>query len=336
MDTVPEHMDELIAGYLAGEASPEEAAAVERWKNENEANQKYFDHMALIFGKAAELRETIPFDTDKAWITVRERLKTRGKTVPLTPPQPGFSFLRIAAGIAIFIAAGVIAYRFLSADSVQYAEVMAGDETASDTLPDGTAVFLNRGTMVQYAFDKRTETHTAKLQGEAYFTIHHDDTKTFIVEAGETLIKDIGTAFNVRAYPDSNTVEVVVEEGVVLFYTKSNPGVEVKASGRAIYNTVTREFVLGQPDMNTTAYKTRSFTFSNDSLGTVVETLNRVYARKLRIPGNLSACRLTVTFNEERIEEIAQVIAETLGLTVSEEADAIWLRGQGCGEAPMP
>jgi hypothetical protein len=48
---------------------------------------------------------------------------------------------------------------------------------------------------------------------------------------------------------------------------------------------------------------------------------------------HLTSCRLTVTFEDETIDEIADVIAETLGLTVSKSANAIILKGPACGNA---
>lgn len=333
MDTRPEHIDELIASYLAGEASPEERATVERWREENEEHRKYFRHLELIFGKAASVRETLPFDTDEAWRKVSENLKLK-KTRHIRPWSSGYPFLRIAAGVIFLLAAGLFAYRFLAGDTVRRVEVLAGRETLSDTLPDGSAVFLNRQTKIEYSFDEKQDIHVAKLSGEAYFDIHHENEKGLIVEAGETFIKDVGTSFNVRAYPEHNTIEVIVDEGEVVFYTKNDPGIHLGANGKGIYDRTTGKFAIASPEPNATAYKTRSFTFSNNTLAAVVRTLNGVYETDLKIEKNLEECRLTVSFNEESMEEIAHVIAETLGLSVEEESDGIWLRGAGCGEAP--
>ena len=98
--------------------------------------------------------------------------------------------------------------------------VLSKTETVADTLPDGSDVVLNKQTQLAYKFDQKKKVHTVKLKGEAYFNIQHDSTKTFIVDIDGVMIKDIGTSFNVKAYPESNTVEVVVESGEVMFYTE--------------------------------------------------------------------------------------------------------------------
>ena len=209
-------------------------------------------------------------------------------------------------------------------------EVVSQKETKADTLPDGSGVFLNKKTELAYTYDKKKKNHVVKLKGEAYFNIHHEDEKTFIIDAAGVYIKDIGTSFNVKAYPDDNTVEVVVEEGKVMFYTDSDSGIFLSAKGKGIYNKTTKTFTIEQPEENVLAYKTRFFSFSDTDLRTAVEALNNVYDKKIVLGENLYNCRLTVSFNQEDIDEIAAVMAETLGLTLTNSASEIRLEGPGC------
>jgi len=334
LKTEPDHIDELIASYLAGEASGEQIALVEDWKNGSEENERYFEQLALIFKKAASAPTDGEFNTDLAWQEVRSQLslENEGGTVPLYPKHGYQLFMRIAAGIIILLTVGFFTQNFFRADSDKSIELLADNTTESDTLPDGSDVFLNRQTKIEYTFNEDAKTHTAKLAGEAYFNINHDDEKKFIVEAEGTFIRDIGTAFNVKAYPGSPTIEVVVEQGEVMFYAEGNPGIYLKANGKGVYNKNTKTFTVAEPEPNVTAYKTKFFSFSNHSLGSVVETLNDVYDEKIRIDENLKVCTLTVSFNNETLEEIAGIIAETLGLSVSRSGEMITLKGPGCGE----
>ncbi len=335
MKATPENIDELIGNYVAGEASPEQMRVVDQWRASSDENQAYFDHFRMIFEKAASVGNVISFDTDEAWNRVRNNIKSSSKTVRIQRNDTGFSLMKIAAGLALFAVAGIFAYQFFSRNNTIPVEILAVAETRADTLPEGSRVFLNRNTAIEYVLDKRRDTHIATLTGEAYFDIRHDDEKTFIVAAGETLIRDIGTSFNVTAYPESNTIEVAVDEGEVQFYTEHQSGIRLRAKERGLYERATGTFTVVESDPNITAYKTRSFTFNNHSLEAVVSVLNAVYDRPIRIDDKLRGCKLTVSFNEEAIEEIANVIAETLALSVTAEGDTLWLRGSGCGEAPL-
>lgn len=333
MQPDPNHIDDLIAIYLAGEATPDEILFVEAWRDESDENRRYFNQFKLIFEKAAVLSPGASFDTDRAWERMRSKLSGRDREVKTISLAPGYrTFLRIAAAIVVLLTAGIVTYNYFRSGTPQPAEVLtSGKTTETDTLPDGSSVHLNRQTTIAYSFNPKKGAHVAKLVGEAYFNINHGDEKTFIVEAEGTFIRDIGTSFNVKAYPDSSTIEVVVEEGEVMFYAEGNPGIYLKANGKGIYDKKTRTFTVGEPDPNITAYKTKFFIFNNHSLAAVVETLNSVYSKKIRIDDNLRACKLTVSFNDEEPLEIATIIAETLGLSVSDSANVIMLKGPGCG-----
>ncbi|MEX1240456.1 MAG: FecR domain-containing protein [Cyclobacteriaceae bacterium] len=338
LNTESHHIEDLIANYLAGEATPDEVALVERWRKESESNRRYFDHLKLIFEKAATIPVSETFNADRAWSKLRSKLPEKGrvKTIPLTSDALGYKvILRIAAGITIFLAVGFFAYNFFRTDSVPKMELLADKNIEADTLPEGSEVFLNRKTRIEYSFDRSKNSHTAKVVGEAYFNISHHDDKTFIVQADETFIKDIGTSFNVKAYPGAATIEVVVEEGEVVFYTQGNPGIYLKTNGKGVYDKTTKTFTIAEPEPNVAAYKTRFFSFSNHSLESIVKMLNEVYSTKIEIAENLKACRLTVSFNDESIDEIASIIAETLGLTVSKSGNVITLKGTAC-PAPQP
>jgi transmembrane sensor len=329
-----DHIDELIGKYLAGEAVAEEIAFIESWVSENERNRKYFDQVKTIFQKAAEVPDYQLYDTDAAWSKMKRSLRaSQGKSAVLPPPSPLNFFQlswRIAAAVILLMGVGLFLVRTFQPAEPTPVEVLSKTETVADTLPDGSGVVLNKQTKLAYKFDQKERVHRVKLKGEAYFNIQHDSTKTFIVDIDGVMIKDIGTSFNVKAYPESNTIEVVVESGEVMFYTNNDSGVYLRANGKGVYNKTTKAFTIDQPGENVLAYKTRIFTFSNSDLVTVAEALNHVYDKQIIISDKISSCHITVSFNNESQDEIVAIIAETLGLTVSESAGRIMLEGLGC------
>jgi ferric-dicitrate binding protein FerR (iron transport regulator) len=326
------HIDDLIGKYLAQEASAEETNFLHAWLSQSEANRRHFDQFKMIFDSAATVKNLPAFDTDEAWNNLKARLhqKPAGKTVTFQPQASTGAFWRIAASIVFVLGAGFFAYQLMKPASVSTMEVATKTTSESDTLPDGSGVFLNKETKLAYTYDRKKKAHVVKLKGEAYFNIQHDDDKTFVIEVDDVLIKDIGTSFNVKAYPEANTIEVVVEAGEVMFYTAKDSGIYLRAGGKGVYHKSTKTFTVEQIEPNVTAYKTRFFIFSDSDLGTVMEELNAVYDKRIRVANNLKSCRLTVSFNNENIDEIANVIAETLGLTMTTTDHEIVLEGKGC------
>ena len=326
-----DHIDDLIGKYLAGEAAKEEILFVETWANESEGNRKHLQQCKLIFDKSFQAKVLQEFDTDAAWLKMKSRLQAAEGTIPLQSRRSSNNLVwRVAASIIVILGIGIFAYQMINADRSSSVEVVSQKETKSDTLPDGSGVFLNKKTELAYTYDKKEKSHVVKLKGEAYFNIQHEDDKNFIIDAEGVFIRDIGTSFNVKAYPEDNTVEVVVEEGKVMFYTGTDSGIYLSAKGKGIYDKATKKFTIEQPEENVLAYKTKFFSFSNTDLRTAVEALNNVYDKKIVLGENLSNCRLTVSFNQEDIDEIAAVMAETLGLTLQNSANEIRLDGQGC------
>ncbi len=333
MERTFNHMDELIGKYLAGEASSAEQAEVHSWLERHEENQKYFDHLKVIFDSAAAIKEWQPFDTDAAWNKLKSKLKEPGaRTIPINR-TPGLSFYwRVAAAVTLILTVGYLVYK-ASEQPVQTLAIKTEESSVQDTLPDGSTAFLNKGSAIAFEYNPKKKIRTVKLEGEAFFEVKHEEDKPFIIESDEVIIEDIGTTFNVKAYPQSKTVEVYVESGEVAFYTKSNPGLQLNAGETGIYDKRSKSFArITQVDTNVLAYKTRVFNFYNTDLGTVVESLNEVYETKIQLRGKLRSCRLNVTFKGEPIESIAEIIAETLNLKMTLSGKEILLEGSGCEE----
>ena len=89
--------------------------------------------------------------------------------------------------------------------------VEAGKSDIVD-LPDGTVVHLNTDTLLEVAMDAERRS-LRLLKGEAHFDVATDVKRPFVVRAGGSSVRALGTSFTVRLTPKDTTVFVV--EGVV-------------------------------------------------------------------------------------------------------------------------
>ena len=326
-----EYMDDLIGKLLAGEATVREQEEVEAWLRANESNRKYFEQVKTIFDKAASNAIQQQFDTDAAWRKVKGKLNgTRTRRIGLLDNEY-WSTLRIAAGIMIFVTVGIFAYRYLTPE-IETIAIVSDKTTIQDTLPDGSTAFLNKKSQISYEYNPRKKTRKVKLKGEAFFDVKHEEEKPFIIETEEVLIRDLGTTFNVKAYPESNNVEVIVETGEVQIYTLSDDGILLKAGEKGFYDKTLKAFSkIEKIDTNGLAYKTRVFSFNNTDLQSVVEMLNNIYDSKITLANKaLSNCHVTVNFNNDNLDLVVEILAETLNLKVTRHKDEIILDGTGC------
>lgn len=327
-----DHIEDLIGKVLAGEATAAEKGEVDAFCKASPDNQRYFDQLASIFSRASSSRIKVNFDTDAAWVKVRTKLS--GKTdLPKKENDVWlWGFAKIAAGLALLLASSVFVYQWLN-EPVAPVQIAAGTKRVQDTLPDGSTAFLNKKSTLSYVYDSKSSTRKVKLTGEGFFDVKHQEEKPFVIEAEEALIRDIGTTFNVKAYPGSDTVEVVVTSGVVQFYTLSDPGIQINAGETGLYSRKGKSFLrLHRADTNVLAYKTGIFSFHATDLKSVVEQINEVYDSKISLGSDkLADCRLTVSFKNDDLDTIVEVIAETLSLkVVRSDGKQIVLTGPGC------
>src|SRR5690606_2603405 len=69
-------------------------------------------------------------------------------------------------------------------------------------LPDGSTVLLNNNSSLDFPQQFTGDTREVILKGEAYFDIKPDASRPFIIHTGKVKTRVLGTAFNIRAYPE--------------------------------------------------------------------------------------------------------------------------------------
>lgn len=79
------------------------------------------------------------------------------------------------------------------------------------TLADGTKVWLNSASKLRFPTRFAGNRREVFLEGEAYFEVAKNERMPFIVHAGQSEIKVLGTAFNVSAYSQENTVTTLAK-----------------------------------------------------------------------------------------------------------------------------
>lgn len=87
-------------------------------------------------------------------------------------------------------------------------------------LPDGSLVWLNKGSNVEYDQNFGIDNRELFLTGEAFFDVVHKAEMPMVVHAGLVDVKVIGTAFNVRFYPGDSIIETALVRGSIELVTK--------------------------------------------------------------------------------------------------------------------
>jgi transmembrane sensor len=329
------YIDESIAKVLANEASQADLDLVNTWIQLSVENKKAFESSKKLFEQSAALRNLIPVDTDKAWLKMKSRMNkgTEPKVIHIQNASRWNYALRIAAMLVIAAGLGTAAYFMLKKkETVNDTFIAASDKIKKESLPDGSTFTLNRNSTLSFSSTDYGHQRIVHLTGEAFFEVKHEESKVFIVEAGGLKIQDVGTAFNVKAIQNSRIVFVVVESGEVKILTDASDSLSLIAGETAEYNMDTKILVKGiNEDKNLSAYKDKIFIFDNTELKVIVKLLNEVYGSTIVLENNeAGSCRLTASFNNETLDAIIDIIAETLHLQIEKNNSEILLKGNAC------
>jgi ferric-dicitrate binding protein FerR (iron transport regulator) len=91
-------------------------------------------------------------------------------------------------------------------------------------LPDGSTVWLNAGSKLDYTRIGTSGNREVQLTGEAFFDVVKNPERPFIIHTSKIDVKVLGTKFNVKAYPEDKTVETSLVQGSVEVFVKNRPG----------------------------------------------------------------------------------------------------------------
>jgi transmembrane sensor len=319
------HIDRIIARHIANEASQEDLLLLREWMDQTPENKRYVEDIRLLQDKALVAHSSVKVDTSKAWEKVKAQLDLSAQAIAPKKHSyfviPHTIWTKAAAVFALIIGISSFFY-YLSntsnSDTIRYS-LSSANSSVSKTIAGNIHVCLNRKTTIAVVENKKTKTKELHLTGEAFIQVKHAADEQIIVKAGETLIKDIGTSFNVKANPGSSTVEVFVESGEVSFFTNSQSGIMLTKGERGVFDKRTKIFrIYKTSNPNINSYKTHRFVFLNTPLSDAVREVNAVYPNAILLGDSLIGNRtLSVTFENEDIEDIAYVMSETLGLKFS-------------------
>lgn len=324
-------IDERIARHLAGETGPEDQGWLADWLAASPENRRHFEQMQRLWQQSAYALPPLPRPLDVEAALAKTKARIEQASSPRKARRIALSgrWLGLAAAVTLLLAA----IWFLRSDAHQAPVLIAADrEPLRDTLPDGTLISLNRHSSLRAAF----AAHERKVQmrGEAYFEVAPDPEKPFVVDVQNVVVTVMGTRFNIDNRSDSSKVIVSVEEGKV----------KVQVGGQTFYLTTGEELVIDcrsghvqraplQPSGNVSAWANRLFVFDETPLSEVIPLLESTYGVRIRLSDKvLETCRLHTRFNDEAIENIMLVIAETFSLKLNVINGDYYLEGQGCGE----
>ncbi|HXB91235.1 MAG TPA: FecR domain-containing protein [Puia sp.] len=297
---------QFVARFVTGEYTPEEHAIFLGWLRRatvQEFNEITDEQEALH--ERWSLSSAVP---TPEWSAKLERKLDRSETV-----VPDVEVKRIgrdvivrrtrwvaaASVVALIIAGGVLYSSHNGLNKNNHSSELAlltqsfsnprGGAEKQFTLPDGSRVWLNSASELNYPATFQGNERVVKLSGEAFFDVANNPEKPFRVLIKDAKVEVIGTQFDLMAYADEPVSRTTLMEGAVKISTGGDdktlkPGQQAEViykeggSSIEVNTTVSTDAVM--------AWRKGYMQFKSADLRTVLREVGRCYDVEIRVEGN--------------------------------------------------
>ncbi|HEY0742366.1 MAG TPA: FecR domain-containing protein [Chryseosolibacter sp.] len=326
----PTEFRKLLDRYFQGECSPDEVAFIEKW-------------YANIRPKKEISDSEIASAEQRAWTQLN--------------PGKRFSYLKIAAAVALLISATALVTRvfFVPVDSPiqSHVAVLQLDNEIIETrnftalphlisLSDGSKVTLEPNSSIRYPKAFTRDNRLIELSGEAFFDVVKDPSRPFIVHSNEIITKVLGTSFRITAFNDREEVVVAVKTGRVSVYHKpeSSDGIGVKdiiltPNQQMVFKRTEEQLIKEivpspapiSPD-STTYFEMK---YDGMPVTAIFEAMEANYGIDIQYdPEILKACILTTSMKDEGFHERIDIICKAINAEYTRSEGAVVITSNGC------
>lgn len=301
--------EEILIKFLEQSCSPQELKEVDEWIQASPENRNQLFELERVWSLKNELYYAQPQHIDKAYRAFEKKHFKNHSSYYLT-------FLKYAAVLFLGIFVGIRSYIvFHEQEITEYVnqiEVPIG-ERASLRLSDGTLVWLNSGSRLEYPTHFATDNRQVRLEGEAYFEVQRDESLPFIVQTNTVDVKVLGTKFNVSSYAKEET-KVTLKEGKVQVDCDAGKESYILHPNEQIVYSEGKGAELLQVDANRiSSWTTGDLSFVNEPLEHIVKVLERRFNVQIVIEDPELSSEVFTCHSEDSagIDQILKLLQQT-------------------------
>ncbi len=366
----PEHIWNLIARKLSGEAGMEEIAELESLLGQHPQEHYAYEVLQDLWKSKPTIDRQ---HAENQYKELQVRMQHMGLTMPTDalelpqgyrdnhiPQKKRLSKKTIFGSFLLIVSIASFLWYYQSTDakagdkqeSLISNEVSTRNGSKSNLLlPDGTKVYLNAGSKLSYDKDFGQAYRTVNLIGEAYFDVVKNSAKPFIIHTRNMDIRVLGTAFNVKCYPEETETETSLVRGSIEITLKDRPekivlkqnekliihdnpvsGLTSSASGKAgnaagPVLTLSHLTVLPADSLVVeTSWMQNKLVFRGENFEAVAVKMERWFGVHIRIDESLRQKRFTGVFEKESLSQALRALQLTVPFSFSIEKDSVFIQ----------
>ncbi len=301
----------MIDRYLAGTATPREAAFIRRWLEEKEPGQPALDEATRQAVKAA------------LW----EEIAAKTQTPPALRVRRGRQLLRYAAAV-LTLCAGSAAYWLLRPAAVPktatVVTALAGQHKKI-TLPDHSVVDLFPHSVLTIPAGYNRQERRLLLQGRGFFEVAAEPSRPFSVQTGRVRTQVLGTSFEMATANNHTQATVIVCTGKVQVQEAGHALANLTPGKRLQYNLQNRSMKIDTVNTRLPGeWRNNILSFEQASLQEVVSAMNDWYDAEIVIADKKWLKEsVTIRFQGGTVHDAIRLLSQTLNFHYRETGQQI-------------
>jgi transmembrane sensor len=321
----------LIIKYFEGKATKKDTMLLSDWLDQDKSNRQFFAVLKKIYMEVEANAVGDDTNAGKAYERFLYQIRKYEKQKTEDRKKKNASLrsviLRYAAIFLLIFSVGIASYflghNIIPGSDRNYCEINVPYGSRSMViLPDSSKIWLNAGSKIRYNKGFDLSCREVFLEGEAYFEIKKAR-HSFVVYTSHLDIRVMGTAFNVKSYPDEDNIETTLVEG--------NIRIDSKKSVKPVYLKPREKLTYHKPDARTEVSYVKKENEEGQSVYSDLAEAPPVSkpAREINIKRNVNTEEYTswkdgtLIFNKESLESLARKLERKYDITFSFEDEKL-------------
>lgn len=293
--------DQTYSQIFTGDVSEKEKKAFYEELSGDETKREEFIRLKKLWDLSEMSRNKISFQRKSQLFREFRQTSFTQKQTTLQQLYNGWKY---AAVIVLSLLAGFWLNSLFKENNGGWKQFHSGNGSISSVLlEDGSKIWLNSNTTLSLN-EKET---MARLEGEAHFEIRHDEERFFTVDLGAIKVRDLGTTFNISAYPEEDYVRTTLLDGEIAILDQGNKEIrKVTVNETFCFKKADHTYTTEQLDRElVTGWMENKFVFIDMPLLEICREIEKWYGVSIQIENEqlktekyTSVIRRTTTVNQ--------------------------------------